>query len=57
MEYKVIDGKGIIPNGATEIVDSVFLKRIDLQSIVIPNGVTKIGKFAFYGWVGRSLFL
>ena len=49
MEYKVIDGKGIIPDGATEIGWAAFKSCTCLQSIVIPDSVTKIGKSAFDG--------
>ena len=51
MEYEVIDGKGIIPDGAKEIVESAFKGCACLQSIVIPDSVTKIGKSAFDGCI------
>ena len=49
MEYKVIDGKGIIPDGATEIRVSAFKGCNSLQSIEIPDSVTQIGDEAFTG--------
>ena len=47
MEEEVIDGKGIIPDGATEIVAYEFMGCTSLQSIVIPASVTVIGHNAF----------
>lgn len=47
MEYKVIDGKGIIPDGTTEIEKSAFKGCTSLQSIEIPDSVTEIGDEAF----------
>ena len=49
MEEEVIDGKGIIPDGATEIVEYEFMCCTSLQSIVIPASVTVIGHNAFIG--------
>lgn len=49
MKYEVIDGKGLIPDGATKIEESAFKGCACLQSIVIPDSVTKIGKSAFDG--------
>lgn len=48
MEYEVIDGKGIIPDGATGIRNSAFENCTSLQSIAIPNSVTVIGRYAFF---------
>ena len=47
MEYKVIDGKGIIPDGATEIRVSAFKGCNSLQSIEIPDSVTQIDGSVF----------
>ncbi len=38
-----------IPNGVTEIEDTVFCYCSDLASVAIPDSVTKIGKSAFRG--------
>ena len=43
MEYKVIDGKGIIPDGATEIAFQAFKGCNSLQSIEIPDSVGAVG--------------
>jgi len=48
MEYKVIDGKGVIPDGATDVGEGAFKNCIGLQSVVIPDSVTKIWSSAFY---------
>lgn len=53
MEYKVIDGKGVIPDGATDVGEGAFKNCIGLQSVVIPDSVTKIWSSAF--WDCRSL--
>lgn len=47
MEYKVIDGKGVIPDGATDVGEGAFKNCIGLQSVVIPDSVTKIWSSAF----------
>lgn len=49
MEYEVIDGKGIIPDGTTEIAFQAFDGCTCLQSIEIPDSVTQIGDEAFSG--------
>lgn len=49
MEYKVIDGKGVIPDGATDVGEGAFKNCIGLQSVVIPDSVTKIWSSAFSG--------
>ena len=47
MVYKVIDGKGIIPDDVTIIDGLEFRGCTSLQSIIIPDGVTKIEGGAF----------
>lgn len=47
MGYKVIDGKGVIPDGVTEIGKEAFAGCTNLQSIVIPNSVKVIEEGAF----------
>lgn len=49
MEYEVIDGKGIIPDGVTEIGKEAFAGCTNLQSLVIPNSVKVIEEGAFTG--------
>lgn len=51
MEYEVIDGKGIIPDGTTEIAFQAFKGCNSLQSIEIPDSVTQIGDEAFSGCI------
>ena len=48
-KYEVIDGKGIIPQGATAIEEEAFKERTDLVEMVIPDTVTRIGEQAFEG--------
>lgn len=43
MRYEVIDGKGIIPYGVTAIEPGAYGDCTSLQSIVIPDSVTRIG--------------
>jgi len=52
--FEVIDGKCVIPDGVTEILDSEFKYCEELREIVIPDGVTTIGEYAFYGCTGIS---
>lgn len=47
MKYKVIDGKGVIPDGATDVGEGAFKNCVGLQSVVIPDSVTKIWSSAF----------
>lgn len=49
MKYKVIDGKGVIPDGATDVGEGAFKNCVGLQSVVIPDSVTKIWSSAFKG--------
>ena len=49
MGYKVIDGKGVIPDGATDVGEGAFKNCVGLQSVVIPDSVTKIWSSAFAG--------
>ena len=51
MVYKVIDGKGIIPDDVTIIDGLEFRGCTSLQSIIIPDGVTKIEGGAFKGCI------
>ena len=43
---EVIGGKGIIPDGATEL-DHAFFDSTCLESIKIPNSVIEINRHAF----------
>lgn len=47
LQYKVINGIGIIPEGVTEIESDAFRGREDLEEIVIPSTIKKIGASAF----------
>ena len=38
-----------LPEGATEIVEGAFSGRADLKSVQIPDGVVRIGDYAFSG--------
>lgn len=49
--FEVIDGKCVIPDGVTEILDSEFKYCEELREIVIPDGVTTIGEGAFSGCI------
>ena len=49
IEYEIINGKGIIPEGSTEIEMLGFRDCNELTSVVIPESVIKIGYSAFYG--------
>ena len=53
-QYEIKNGVGIIPQGTTTIHDSAFsiqewLDSKELESIVIPESVTRIGDCAFFG--------
>ena len=45
--YDVIDGEGIIPEGATKIEEFGFWYRDNLKHVVIPPSVKAIGRYAF----------
>lgn len=47
MERKIINGKGIIPDNATEIEARTFFICTSLQSIVIPDSVMMIWSSVF----------
>ena len=46
--FEVIDGKCVIPDGVTEILDDEFRNCEELREVVIPESVTKIGIRAFF---------
>lgn len=41
------DAMGVLDDGTQRIYPRAFLGRTDLTSIVIPEGVTEIGMYAF----------
>ena len=43
----MIDGVGIIPDGAKRIANKAFYMNKELVSVVIPDTVTEIGAEAF----------
>ncbi len=47
MEYEVVDGTVIIPDGTTEIKPYAFSYRWDITGVSIPPSVVKIGRCAF----------
>ncbi len=47
MEYEVVDGTVIIPDGTTEIKPYAFSYRWDITGVSIPPSVVKISKYAF----------
>ncbi len=47
MEYEVVDGTVIIPDGTTEIKSYAFSYRWDITGVSIPTSVVKIGRYAF----------
>lgn len=49
--YKFFEGED---NSVTEIGDNAFSGLLNLESIIIPEGITKIGEFAFGGSMNLS---
>ncbi|MEG1924100.1 MAG: leucine-rich repeat domain-containing protein, partial [Clostridia bacterium] len=49
--YTGIGGDVIVPEGITEIIDSVFASNLNLISIIMPSSLTKIGDKAFAGCI------
>ena len=47
VEYKGSGGNVVIPDGVTEIKNTVFFRNTKITSVVIPDSVTKIGFNAF----------
>lgn len=45
--YKVIEGKGIIPEGTEKIIPEAFEHCEEMTELVIPDSVTEIGEKAF----------
>lgn len=41
----------MIPSSVTSIGVNAFGSRDDLTSITIPDGVTSVGEYAFYGCI------
>lgn len=52
-DFKVVDGKCVFPDGATEIPDDAFSEERDIEEVEIPASVEVIGDAAF-SWC-RSL--
>ena len=52
--FEVIDGKCVIPDGVTEILEGEFKNCEDLREIVIPESVTTIGSDAFHSCTALS---
>ena len=48
-QYNVINGSGIVPEGATVIDDKAFCGNKELMEVAIPKSVTTIGESAFAG--------
>lgn len=46
-QYKVINGKGFVPEGTTMIDNCAFSGNQELKEMVIPDSVRVIGDFAF----------
>ncbi|MCR4959520.1 MAG: DUF5675 family protein [Prevotella sp.] len=55
--YNVIDGKGIIPDGTTEIEAWAFNNCKELMEVVIPDSVLTIGFSAFNGCGIRNIVI
>ncbi len=47
MEFEVIDGTVIIPDGTVEIKAYAFSQRSDITGVSIPDSVARIGEYAF----------
>lgn len=46
--FEIIDGRCVIPNGVTEILEEEFAGCQELREIVIPDTVVSIGPAAFF---------
>lgn len=50
IELECIDGTRFVPNAETGIIDDhQYRGNVDIRRLWIPNTISKIGKFAFYG--------
>lgn len=50
IELECIEGTRFVPNAETGIIDDhQYRENVDIRRLWIPNTISKIGKFAFYG--------